>query len=338
MPFPKAGNTYAQERRGISAVASYAADRAQIWRETGTGDVGIDGNLEYVTHEGFATGRIVAVQVKAGPSYFNQRTQRGWKFYVEKKHQHYWESFAVPVVLVLHDTQSGESYWTDVRQSLRTPAREEAFVEVPEANKLSETDATSLFENAGVLNQPFIEDLNAVLAKLLNTRSREASFPLSYFDLFTQGLCNLCRSIYYHMDLVCTAVEFNLEAADSPWGMGMGSEEHEFTFGFVKFLVAQSLAQVDYADCLIDWVDREMQPRFVAPLTSRGRALVRLIQQEEKSMVAQGKLPDEGHVRVAQAGIFHMEPASYVMRLPRIRSFQAAHLTDRQTGLPHDFG
>ncbi|WP_221928138.1 DUF4365 domain-containing protein [Pseudomonas syringae] len=69
MDLPKAGTTYTQERLGIAAVQYYAARRNQIWRETGTGDVGIDGNIEFVNAEGFATGRIVAVQVKSGPSY-----------------------------------------------------------------------------------------------------------------------------------------------------------------------------------------------------------------------------------------------------------------------------
>lgn len=66
--------------------------------------------------------------------------------------------------------------------------------------------------------------------------------------------------------------------------MGMGEPEHNFVFGFVKLLVAQNLAQIDYADCLIDWIDRQMQPHFVAPLTSRGRALVALIHEEERAI------------------------------------------------------
>lgn len=40
MDLPKAGSTYTQERRGIAAVQGYAAKTGQIWRETGTGDVG----------------------------------------------------------------------------------------------------------------------------------------------------------------------------------------------------------------------------------------------------------------------------------------------------------
>jgi hypothetical protein len=42
----------------------------------------------------------------------------------------------------------------------------------------------------------------------------EGAFPLELFDLFVHGLTNICRSIYYGMDLVTNAVEFNLERID----------------------------------------------------------------------------------------------------------------------------
>lgn len=324
MELPKSGATYAQERLGITAVQSYAAHRRQIWRETGTGDVGIDGNLEYVNADGYATGRIVAVQVKSGPSYFAHPTRNGWKFYPKQMHRNYWESFSLPVLLVLHDPRDGKSYWTDARQALRTPGDDSAFIEVPSENVLEGTHAVTLFENAGVQDQPFIPEIADVLKKLLATNSRNGSFPLSYFDLFVHGLTNICRSIYYGMDAVCNAVEYNLEAQSSPFGMGMGDDEHQFVFGFVKFLVAQNLAQIEFADCLIDWMDREMQPHFVAPLTSRGRALVALIQQTEVQLVADGRLADGNGYHVAHEGFFGMVLESCVQRFPRIREFQLA--------------
>src|SRR5271167_1479117 len=145
MEFPKVGTSYIQERRGIAAVQGYAATRGQIWRETGTGDVGIDGQLEFVTADGFATGRTVAVQVKAGPSFFQNQSDAGWKFYPGDKHRHYWEHFPLPVVLVLHNPETGKSYWVDARQALRVPAREERpFIEVPKANLLEGANPTDL--------------------------------------------------------------------------------------------------------------------------------------------------------------------------------------------------
>lgn len=286
--------------------------------------MGVDGHLEFVTPDGFTTSRIVAVQVKSGVSYFDKPSARGWKFYPADKHRHYWESFPLPVLLVLHNPNSGSAYWVDVRQALRNPDAEKAFVEVPEGNLLNGTDAIALFETAGVQDQPFIEHLDGVLARLLATQSNNASFPLSHFDLFAHGLTNICRSIYYGMDVVCNAVEYNLAATNSTSRMGMGDTEHQFAFDFVKFLLAQSLVQIDYADCLIDWVDRKMQPHFVAPLTSRGRALVALVHQKEQILVAEGKMPDTGLMHVAQEGFFGMILESHFQRFPLIRKFQVA--------------
>lgn len=324
MELPKASGAYGQERLGIAAVQLYAAQRRQIWRETSTGDVGVDGHLEFVNGEGFATGRMLAAQVKSGPSYFAHPTAVGWKFYPADKHRRYWESYPLPVLVILHDTASGKSYWTDARQALRTPGGEQAYIEVLAKNVLENTEAVVLFENAGVQDQPFISDIGEVLKALIATTSNEASFPLSYFDLFVHGLTNICRSIYYGTDVMINAVEHNLAANNSSFGMGMGEPEQNFAFGFVRFLLAQDLAQIDFADCLIDWVDREMQPHFVAPLTSRGRALVDLIHTEEERLVSDGKLPDAGLLHVAQEGFFEMQPLSYFARLPRIRAFQQA--------------
>ncbi|EGH05581.1 hypothetical protein PSYAE_27201, partial [Pseudomonas amygdali pv. aesculi str. 0893_23] len=53
-------------------------------------------------------------------------------------------------------------------------------------------------------------------------------------DLFVHGLTNICRCIYYGMDMIVSSVEYNLKATNAPYGMGMGYQEHQFAFGFVK--------------------------------------------------------------------------------------------------------
>lgn len=53
MSFPKYNQTNSQERLGVNAVAEAMAKIGQIWRETPMADVGIDGQIEYVSPEGF---------------------------------------------------------------------------------------------------------------------------------------------------------------------------------------------------------------------------------------------------------------------------------------------
>jgi hypothetical protein len=52
---PGVPSTSFTERAGVNAVASIVNDARCIWRETPLRDVGIDGQVEYVTPSGGAT-------------------------------------------------------------------------------------------------------------------------------------------------------------------------------------------------------------------------------------------------------------------------------------------
>ena len=84
--FPSVGENFQSERAGVNAVASFATSHGMIWRENIVKDVGIDGQIEYVTPEGKATGRLVAVQAKSGSSYFKHDHGDCWTFYPDQKH------------------------------------------------------------------------------------------------------------------------------------------------------------------------------------------------------------------------------------------------------------
>jgi len=121
--FPKAPRTLSQERLGIAAVAVAAAKMNLIWRETPAADVGVDGHLEFLDGADRATGRLVGVQVKSGPSFFQKGDDTTWHFYPEQKHRRYWERYPLPLLLVLHSTQDDVSYWVDARQVFAKPLR-----------------------------------------------------------------------------------------------------------------------------------------------------------------------------------------------------------------------
>ncbi|MBF0098849.1 MAG: DUF4365 domain-containing protein [Magnetococcales bacterium] len=330
---PKMSITYRQERLGITAVASAAAKMGLIWRETNTGDIGIDGQFEFVGVDGVATGQLVGVQVKAGPSYFENHNVNSWHYYPEDKHRHYWERYPLPVILILHDPDAEISYWADVRQALRRPDSDlERVLSVPKVNVLQKSSSEHLFATAGIPGEPFISNLSSLVRELVRRRSLNASFPISYFDLFTRGLTNICRSIYFGMDLAMAAAEENTPE----FGVSVGKEEHEFLFGFISFLISQNLADINYSDCLVDWHEQQMQPHFVAPLTSRGRALVSRIGEIESSLVTKGYLNNGGGLHVAQEGFFEMLSISYSRRIPRIVEFQRLITIGKLPDLQYD--
>jgi hypothetical protein len=117
--------------------------------------------------------------------------------------------------------------------------------------------------------------------------------------------------------------EFNLERTNAITGVGVGAPEHDFLFSYLRFIVSQHLADVDFADCLIDWFDREMQPSYFAPLTSRGRQLVSLIGEHEKRLREAGAI--HGHIagiHVAQEALIgvQMTPGT-AARFPLVTDF-----------------
>ncbi|BFI70108.1 DUF4365 domain-containing protein [Yersinia pseudotuberculosis] len=305
MNFPKYHQTNSQERLGVNAVAEAIAKIGQIWRETPMVDVGIDGQIEYVSPEGFATGRMIAVQIKSGPSFFKE-SKGDWVFYPEEKHRFYWERFPLPVLIIIHNPETNLSYWQDARQVLRVAKSTDAKgITIPKSNVLQSTGAKTLFEGFAVIDQDFMS-VEEVLDYLIKAKSNNASFPVSYFNLFCSGLTNICRSLYFGMDVAMTVAEVELHNQNSPFGVGVGDSEHNFLFEYIKFIVHQRIADVDFSDCMIDWYDRAMQPSFMAPLTSRGKELVRLIHELECRLKAEDRIEDTGLLRVAQEGFVQL--------------------------------
>lgn len=262
--------TYFQERAGVLRVAEQLNSRGLIFRETPNADVGIDGYVEQVDAAGQATGATIAVQIKSGASYLRDGGD-SWLFYPEAKHKAYWEMYPLPVVLMLHDPDSNEVYWTDARLQLRSDQRKQSSLLVPKHPPLSESGAHDLFLSAGSQGDGLMP-VDACLRAMALARNHDASFPLSHLDLFLEGLTDIGRKIFFSAGMCWDLAEVAIPD-DALTGVGMGSAEQAFLDSYLRFLVAQSLAHVDYSDVLVDLEHRNMFPTLLVPLTSRGRQL-----------------------------------------------------------------
>lgn len=319
MELPLLSEQSKPERIGIAAIMMAMAKRGQIWRETPYSDIGIDGQIEHVGIGGKVTGRILAVQVKSGESYFTNDHQDAWHYYPDAKHRIYWERFPAPVLLCLHHTIEGKTFWVDARQWLRSPSTSgQCYIAVPKNQVLEDTQIEDLFATTGVGKEAFLT-VEEVFNHLLTSRSGNASFPVSYFELFVFGLTNICRTLYFDMSIVTNIAEFNLDGE----GFGLSSSDHDFIFDYVRFITSQHIADVDFSDCMIDWVDRQIMPRFFAPLTTRGRELLSLISHHEDQLRHAGKLRSYcPSIRVAQESLIsvYLTPGT-LDRFPLVSTF-----------------
>lgn len=196
---------YFTEREGILAVEKSVNQLRCIWRETPNADVGIDGQIEYVDTDGNCTGHVVAVQVKSGASYI-KRVTNGISFTPSERHAQYWEHFPLPVLIIIHDPDSGATYWGDVRKHLRSDQKKYKTITIPETQKLTIENRNALFESCGALG--FLLLSEAEVAKILaQTEHPDAGFNLSFFDIFSNGLTDIGRKLFFSLDFCLDVAE-----------------------------------------------------------------------------------------------------------------------------------
>lgn len=85
-------------------------DLRYIFRPKPMSDIGIDGEIE-IRQQGKSHGRIIAIQVKAGPSYLQERTRDGFVYRGSMAHLRYWLNYSVPVIIILCDLKGSRCYW-----------------------------------------------------------------------------------------------------------------------------------------------------------------------------------------------------------------------------------
>jgi hypothetical protein len=314
---------YSTERKGIAAVQARLADLELIWRETSTGDFGIDGHIELLDENSEPTGMMVGVQVKSGKSYFSGETAHTVSYTANEKHQKYWEHYPVPVLLILHHPDRTETSWVDARQEFRTGKAPGNKIVIPKSNDFMAATVEDLFKNAGLTQTEYVKDIAALLEHMLTRTTGNAGFDISFFDLFCLGMTNICRSLYFGMDLALKIAEHKLAAAESEFGVGMGHSEYDFLESYIRFLVSQNLVHANYSDLLIDLELREMVPEFIVPLSRRGTALKDLISRSEDDLVKREILMPSRY-RAAQEAFVEVVELSMFPRFGRVADVSQA--------------
>lgn len=111
------GSTDQTDRAGIHAVGLIFTRLDWIFREQPTSDYGIDGQAEKRNPDGKAGGKLIALQIKSGSSYFRARGD-GYVYYGEARHREYWTNYSLPVFLILHNPITNITLWQRIEEHL----------------------------------------------------------------------------------------------------------------------------------------------------------------------------------------------------------------------------
>jgi Domain of unknown function (DUF4365) len=139
------------ERVGVNAVESiFLNDFKWAFREQTVSDYGIDAIIESFDDDDKPTGRLAALQIKTGASYFEKKGN-DYIFRGERRHLEYWTNHSLPVFIVLHNPENGITLWQKIERRLVTETEKGWSISIPPTNVLDK-DAKRFFE-AGIARE-----------------------------------------------------------------------------------------------------------------------------------------------------------------------------------------
>lgn len=133
------------ERIGVSAIESIVARELKwIFREQMIADMGIDAHLELV-EDGQPTGKLIGLQIKTGPGNFTVKND-SLVYYGSIEHREYWLNHSLPVIIVAHLPETGETCWAHVSSKNVELTSKAWKIEIPRNNLFGEAKKRSLTE------------------------------------------------------------------------------------------------------------------------------------------------------------------------------------------------
>jgi hypothetical protein len=121
---------------GVSTIGRiFNKELKWIFREQQKTDMGIDAHVE-VCDNGQPSGRLIALQIKSGESWFKKKTDEGIVFRGSLKHLNYWLAHSLPVIIILYNPLSEEVFWQAVLQKNITETPKAWKIVVPYSKRL----------------------------------------------------------------------------------------------------------------------------------------------------------------------------------------------------------
>lgn len=188
-------------------------------------DHGIDGIVELTDKDGKPDGGRVALQVKSGPSYFSKPKKDkdgnviGWWRAVPVRHRTYWLKQAMPVYVVLVNTDTGEWFYERITDETCVRSGSAYRVLVPASQQV--VQATVQWRQDAETYRALTRQGYAQFAKLLPPTAADGLEKLATVDA---GLADLVAA-----HLVGVDPELNVQLLLSAWESWLrGSPSHLF--------------------------------------------------------------------------------------------------------------
>jgi hypothetical protein len=112
-------NTPRTDRLGLAKLEYIFGSVGWLFREQTVEDFGIDAQVEIIDKNN-STGKLIAIQVKSGESYFSEQNENSVIYRPDTKHIEYWLKYAIPVIVVLFNPIDDMLIWAPIHEDTIT--------------------------------------------------------------------------------------------------------------------------------------------------------------------------------------------------------------------------
>lgn len=147
------------ERLGVAGLDYFFSQHGWLFREQTTHDYGIDAHIEIVNKER-PTGKLIALQIKSGTSFFAEETENAFVFRTNETHVSYWVAHSMPVVLILYNPETKQAFWRHVSRDTVESTGKNWKLGVPKKSMFEQPEETLKSLSALAQPEPYLRRLN----------------------------------------------------------------------------------------------------------------------------------------------------------------------------------
>jgi len=264
-----------------------------FWRPTPSHDIGVDGQIEFLDQEidNSSTGKIVAVQVKAGPSYFKAESNDHFKYYPSSKHRRYWSSLNIPIILVLHNPDTDTTIFTNVKPQLESG-------EAIKVSKICTLSASSRTDILSICDD--MEDPRRVLNTLKKaTLQIDNGKVISGIEFLASCLC----PDHHYFEIRMARLHSIIELGSENMTIGNGQETYEFILRCSLICMGSKITESFENEFERQWYGMELVPDIMVQMTPFGESVVNYLSENSSEYIAYEVFEHNGYIDCQQTFI-----------------------------------
>ena len=148
------------DRLGINLTEKLILEAGLFFREQSVSDHGIDAQIE-IKIDGKATGRLIAVQIKSGPTWFKEENKDKTGFWHRfcDRHKNLWIEHSLPVIVVFCDLKNNTCYYELVTEDNCINTGKRWKILIPKNKIITASSRDDLIEIASVTDEYFGKSL-----------------------------------------------------------------------------------------------------------------------------------------------------------------------------------